>query len=81
MAAGLPVAAYEADGTRDVVVNGENGLLTEANSNVLAQVIMNLINESGQIKKLGAGALSTARQLDIRVLVKELIKVYENLMG
>jgi glycosyltransferase involved in cell wall biosynthesis len=81
MAAGLPVAAYEADGTRDVVVNGENGLLTEANSNALAQAINNLIKEPGQIKKLGTEALSTARQLDIRILVKELLNVYENPMS
>lgn len=81
MAAGLPVVAYDAIGTRDVVVNGENGLLTEVNSNTLAQQIMSLIREPGHLKKLRVGALSTARKMDIRPLAKELLKVYENPMG
>jgi 1,2-diacylglycerol 3-alpha-glucosyltransferase len=81
MAAGLPVVAYDAIGTRDVVINGENGLLTDANSNTLAQGIIRLINEPNQLKKLGLGALSTARQLDIRILAKELLTVYEKAMG
>jgi hypothetical protein len=40
-----------------------------------------LIKEPGQIKTLGTEALSTARQLDIRILVKELLNVYENPMS
>ncbi len=81
MAAGLPVAAYDAIGTRDVVIDRENGLLTEANSNALAQAIMNLIKEPGRTKELGEGALNTAHRLDIRVLVQDLLRVYGNAIG
>lgn len=81
MAAGLPVAAYNAIGTRDVVSEGENGILTEAKSGALQQAIELLLKDPGQMEKLSKGALNTARRLDIRVLVKDLIEVYKNPMG
>ncbi len=81
MAAGLPVVAYDAIGTRDVVVEGKNGYLTEANSNALAQAITSLMKQPIQIEKLKKEALKTALQLDIRVLVKDLIGVYNNSIG
>jgi len=80
MAAGLPVAAFNAIGTRDIVVDGENGILTEANSPTLAHAIERTLKDRDQMEKLKIGALKTARQLDIRVLVKDLVEIYKNPM-
>lgn len=77
LAAGLPVVAYDAIGTRDVVMDGENGILTPANSEALTAAIASLVNNHGQMEKLKQGALRTAKEMDIRTLAKKLVSVYE----
>lgn len=77
LAAGLPVVAYDAIGTRDVVVDGVNGKLTPANSEALASAIVDLTQAPMQLEKFKKGALDTAQKMNIRVLVKELVGVYE----
>jgi len=77
MAAGLPVVAYDAIGTRDVVVNGKNGTLAPANSKALALAISNLMQDPGHMDQLRRGALKAAQELDIRRLAKKLVTLYE----
>jgi len=77
LAAGLPVVAYDAIGTRDVVVEGFNGSITPANSGALASAILGLLDDPVRFEKLKKGALDTAKKMDIRILAKDLIEVYE----
>lgn len=77
LAAGLPVVAYDAIGTRDIVVDGKNGTLTPANSQALAEAIIHLLQDPEQMEKFKHGAIIRAKEMDIRRLAKKLISVYE----
>jgi 1,2-diacylglycerol 3-alpha-glucosyltransferase len=77
LAAGLPVVAYDGIGTRDLVVDGVNGRLTEASSEALGSAIRALINDRREVARLRAGALDAANKMDIQILAKDLIRVYE----
>lgn len=78
LAAGLPAVAYDAIGTRDVVADGLNGILTRADSRSLAAGIESLLNDPSQFAELQRGALKSAEKMDIRLLAKKLVGVYES---
>ncbi|RKI94011.1 glycosyltransferase family 4 protein [Parablautia intestinalis] len=59
MAAGTPVLALWGSGTRDVVVNGKNGYMTEASETEFADKLMDIL-EKKEIELLRQGAVMTA---------------------
>lgn len=59
MAAGTPVLALRGSGTRDVVVNGINGYMTEASRAEFADKLMDIL-ERKEIEFLRQGAVKTA---------------------
>ena len=59
MAAGTPVLALWGSGTRDVVVNGKNGYMTEASETEFAGKLMDIL-EKKEIELLRQGAVMTA---------------------
>lgn len=60
MAAKNPVIAVEATGVADVVENGINGYMIEENISKWVDRIIQLMNNSDEIKKLKLGAFNTA---------------------
>lgn len=61
MAAGLPIAATRISGNTDIVVDGENGLLAEPRDEIgLASIILQILGNSLERDKMGAGAKETA---------------------
>jgi glycosyltransferase involved in cell wall biosynthesis len=77
MAAGLPIAAYDATGTSDVVVDGENGLLTDNDSQALAQAIRRILTDEALRQKLQEGAGRTAKEYEIGRQAQRLTAVYD----
>jgi glycosyltransferase involved in cell wall biosynthesis len=77
MAAGLPVVAYDGIGTRDIVVDGINGILKKSNPQDLFRAIETVIESTELRVQLKDGAQRTARQMDIHQLAERLIGVYE----
>ncbi len=77
MAAGLPVVAVDASGTRDIVDHGVQGYLVENNANALAEGIQNLLSDPQQMKRFSEHALKKAQTFDINRLGKQVIRVYE----
>ena len=59
MAAGTPVLALRGSGTRDVVVNGKNGYMTEVSETEFAGKLMDIL-EKKEIELLRQGAVRTA---------------------
>lgn len=59
MAAGTPVMAVRATGTQDVVVNGENGYMTDVSEEEFADQLMDIL-EKKEIDFLRQGAFKTA---------------------
>lgn len=77
MAAGLPVVAVDATGTRDVVEDGIDGLLVPDDSHALARGIIRVIQDEPLRRRLKAGAEKKARAYSIQSQAKELMSVYE----
>ncbi len=76
LAAGLPVAAVDATGTRDVVENGIEGLLTENDPQALATAILTLLGDDALFQRFRQAALQRARAFDILHLAQRLLEVY-----
>jgi glycosyltransferase involved in cell wall biosynthesis len=77
MAAGLPVVAVDASGTRDIVDDGEQGFLVENDAGALAASIKQLIGSPEKMRRFSMGALEKANAFDVKNLVKDLVNVYE----
>lgn len=77
MAAGLPVVAVDATGTRDIVDNGEQGLLVENDPAALASAINEVLSDPKRMKRFGANALKKSRMFDMNHLAKQVVQVYE----
>jgi len=77
IAAGLPVVAVEATGTRDIVQNDREGLLTENDSSALAEAIHKLLSDPERMRRYRAAALERAKEFDIHNLAKKLLDVYQ----
>lgn len=60
MAAGLPVVAVEACGTRDIVVDGVNGCLTEESAEMLALRAAKVLESNDLHERMSRAALDTA---------------------
>jgi 1,2-diacylglycerol 3-alpha-glucosyltransferase len=77
MAAGLPVVAVDASGTRDILENGKQGFLTQNDANDLANGIINLVENSSVLGNFKTAALRTSRSYDNTRLARKMLKVYE----
>lgn len=76
LAAGLPVAAVEAAGTRDVVTDGVEGVLTENDPEALAAAIKSIIENDEQAAAFREAARRKARTFDIGFLAQRTVDVY-----
>lgn len=80
MAAGTPVVALRATGTEDVVVNGENGYMTEASEMDFVRKIMDIL-EKKEIELLRQGALETAQSYSCEKITQNAVKAYIQAIG
>ncbi len=76
MSAGLPVVAVDAPGTSDEVVDGEQGLLTENDSEALAKAILQVLGNQTLYEKLQEGAFRKAQSFDIMAKAQDMLDVY-----
>lgn len=77
MAAGLPVVAVDASGTRDIVEDGKQGFLLPDDPDALADSVNRLLASPEKMKKFQRSALKKAKTFDMKNCSKQLIKVYE----
>ena len=77
MAAGLPVAAVDASGTRDVIEHGTEGFLSKNESEALAQEINRLIQDEALRHCFGEAAWQKAQTFTMTHQAEKLIPVYE----
>jgi 1,2-diacylglycerol 3-alpha-glucosyltransferase len=77
MAAGLPVVAVDASGTRDILKHGQQGYLVENNAEALAAGIKKLLSNPERMKKFAHAAYKRAQSFNIESLTKSLLDVYE----
>ncbi len=75
MAAGTPVLAVKATGTRDVVENGRNGYMTEVSETEFAGKLMDIL-EKKELELLRAGARETAGGYGCERIAREAALLY-----
>ncbi len=79
MSAGLPVVSFDCPcGPRDIVRDGENGLLVESgNVNQLAEKLCYLISHKDERVRMGRNAHASIQQFDKEVIMKKWIELFE----
>ncbi|MBE0669224.1 MAG: glycosyltransferase family 4 protein [Anaerolineales bacterium] len=77
LAAGLPVVAVDADGTRDILTDGEQGFLVPDDAEALAASINRLLESPDRLEKFKENALGKAMEYDQKNCAKRLIEVYD----
>lgn len=77
LASGLPVAAVDASGSRDVITNDENGFLTKNDAAEFREKVRCLINDLELRKKFSQAAFKTANNYSIENCTQKLLAVYE----
>ena len=77
MAAGLPVVAVDASGTRDILKHGQQGYLVENDADALAAGIKKLLSNPDRMQKFAEAAYKKAQSFNIEKLTERLLDVYE----
>jgi glycosyltransferase involved in cell wall biosynthesis len=77
MAAGLPVAAVNGSGTRDILEDGVQGFMTDNDPTSLSIGIEKLVKDRELRLKMGLAARQRAREFDILNQARKLLGVYE----
>jgi glycosyltransferase involved in cell wall biosynthesis len=77
MAAGLPVVAVDASGTRDIVEDGKQGFLVSNDAEALAASINRVIESPRRMRKFSSNAEKKAKTLAVSNQAKKLVEVYE----
>lgn len=77
MAAGLPVVAVDASGTRDVVENDREGFLTMNQSDSLARAIERVIRDDELRQRFSQAAIEKAETFEMKYMAERLVSVYE----
>ena len=77
MAAGLPVVAVDASGTRDILKHGREGYLVENDAEALAAGIKKLLANPARMQKFAEAAYKKAQSFNIEHLTEKLLDVYE----
>lgn len=77
MATGLPVISTPAGGVVDIVKNGVNGYITEANANAISEQMLSLAKNKDFRMSLGAESRKLAEKYDIKNCAQGYEKLYE----
>lgn len=81
MAAGLPVVAVDATGTRDAVQDGVEGRLAPNESEALTAALNELLADEALRHKMAEAAVHRANEFDLQTLARRLVGVYEEAMA
>jgi glycosyltransferase involved in cell wall biosynthesis len=77
MATGLPVVAVDAPGTSDAVENDQEGLLTENDSDALAQAIRQVLADEAMFARFKSAAVEKTKTFDLVAQAQKAVNVYE----
>jgi len=77
MAAGLPVVAVDASGTRDIVKDGKQGFLVRNDADELAKSMVRMLESPERMRKFKTNALNKAKKFDVNSCTKQLLDVYK----
>ncbi|HEY8344115.1 MAG TPA: glycosyltransferase family 4 protein [Bacillota bacterium] len=77
MAAGLPVVAVEASGSKDTFTSGYNGILTPEEVGAFASAVRELLRNDRRRLEIARAAKESAARYSIKNLTQELLTLYK----
>lgn len=77
LAAGLPVVAVDASGTRDILQDSVQGMLVENDPAAFAEAIKQLLGEQERFQQFKQETLSRAKTFEITRQSEKLVEVYQ----
>ncbi len=77
LAAGLPVVAVDASGTRDILQDSVQGMLVENDPAAFAEAIGQLLGEQERFQQFKQETLSRAKTFEITRQAEKLVEVYQ----
>lgn len=82
LAFGKPIAATRAGGIPEVIVNGESGLLADAeNPDALGDAIVRLIRDEGLRARVSGNAMARASEFSVERMTDRTMAVYESVLA
>ncbi|MBI3944856.1 MAG: glycosyltransferase [Armatimonadetes bacterium] len=81
MAAGTPVVAYDTFGAREIVSEGEDGILTRQTPAALAEAIAGLVADGPARAAMAAAAAGNAERFSLEAAGRQMLAVYEEARG
>jgi len=82
IAMGRAVVSTDTDGPKEILVNGETGLLVPVKDfKLLAKKIIYLLENEKEIERLGLNAKKESEKYDMNIYVKKLENEYQNLLS
>lgn len=72
---GIPTVGYDVEGLRDSIVDGKTGILTETNSDALAEGVMKVLNNNKLRNNLGKNAFKWSQKFSWENSTRESWKV------
>lgn len=80
MSAGIPAVAVRASGIEDMIMNGEDGILTENNVDEFSSAVIKVINDRDLRKKLSDQARINSKKFTIELWTEKIVKLYDSLI-
>ena len=81
LTSGLPVIATDLGGTREIIVNDQNGFLVEYRAEAFAQTILRLMEDHGLYRSLRRGAELSSRKFRESEITREIEGIYLKALG
>lgn len=82
MSCGMAVVGTDVDGIREMIDNGENGLLCEPSAENLANCIERIMQDKKLRERLGSAARSfVVKNFSLHSIVKKEIEIYRQILG
>lgn len=76
MGTGLPIAATRVGGVPDMIKDGESGLLTEVNSDAVAEACGKLVSDEALRARLGTQAKADSKRFSAEFMAEQYSKLY-----
>lgn len=80
MSAGIPAVCVKASGIEDMIVNGEDGILTENSIDDFSSNVIKVINDPNLRKNLADHAKQNSQKFTIKLWTEKIIKLYDSLI-
>lgn len=77
MGTGLPIIASNVGGISDMIINGQQGILIDPNTNELTEALLRLIDDFDLRKEIGINAKKMSTEFSVQTMSQKYLKLYK----